>query len=205
VVFSSSGTVYGPQETQPIAEDAWPRPASPYAVSKLAAEGYVRSIGDLYRIETVVLRIFNAYGPHQAVPPAHPPVIPYWTRQILSGGSVVLHGSPPGSQTRDFVYVDDVVDAMARAGATAGLSGTTLNIGSGVETSLRGLVSDLERASGHSARTLTTPEQSGGVMRMCADIRAARQTLGWQPAVGIAAGLERMVTDARKNRPGDTS
>lgn len=98
VVFTSSGTIYGEQERQPIAESAEPRPANPYAVSKLAAEHYVRAIGDLYRIETVILRVFNAYGPGQAVPPAHPPVIPHFVRQIAAGGSIVLHGSPPAAR-----------------------------------------------------------------------------------------------------------
>jgi UDP-glucose 4-epimerase len=202
VVFTSSGTVYGPQERQPIPETAWPRPANPYAVSKLAAEGYVRAIGELYRIETVVLRVFNAYGPSQAIPPNHPPVIPHFARQILSDGSVVLHGSPPGSQTRDFVYVDDVVDALARAGLTAGLSGATLNVGSGRETSLAELVAGLERSSGRPAQLIAAPEQSGGIDRMCADIGAARRALGWAPRVDLATGLARMIAAARPARPG---
>jgi UDP-glucose 4-epimerase len=193
VVFISSGTVYGPQPVQPIAETAPPAPANPYAVSKLAAEGYVRAIGDLYHIETVVLRVFNAYGPGQPVPPNHPPVIPHFTRQVLAGGSLVLFGAPPGAQTRDFVYVDDVVEAMLLAGSTPGLSGMTLNVGSGVETALVDVVAGLERASGTSARVLEAPEQSAGVARMCADIAAARQALGWQPKVGLATGLARMV------------
>lgn len=197
VVFTSSGTVYGPQDGQPIPETAWPRPGNPYAVSKLAAEGYVRAIGDLYRIETVVLRIFNAYGPGQAVPPNHPPVIPYFARQILSGGSVVLYGSPAGHQTRDFVYVDDVVAALVRAGLTPGLSGATLNIGSGRETSVRDLVTGLERASGRAAQVIESPEQSGGIGRMCADIAAARDALGWAPHTDLATGLARLIAHAR--------
>lgn len=189
VVFTSSGTIYGEQERQPIAESAEPRPANPYAVSKLAAEHYVRAIGDLYRIETVILRVFNAYGPGQAVPPAHPPVIPHFVRQIAAGGSVVLHGSPPGSQTRDFIHVDDVVEALCRAGAAGGVAGATLNIGSGIETALADLVVAIERATGRAAQVLASPEQSGGVARMCADIHAARAALDWSPSVGLADGL----------------
>jgi len=193
VVFISSGTIYGPQATQPISEEAAARPANPYGVSKLAAEGYVRAIGDLYRIETVILRVFNAYGPGQALPPSHPPVIPYAVRQVMTGGSVVLHGTPTGGQTRDFVYVDDVVEAMARAGRAAGLSGAAVNIGSGTETSITQLVAALERVTGRQARTLPSPEQSGGVARMCADIQAAKRALDWQPAVGLDEGLRRLV------------
>jgi len=195
VVFTSSGTVYGPQDKHPIVETAEPRPVNPYAVSKLAAEGYVRAIGNIYRIETVVLRVFNAYGPGQAAPPAHAPVIPSFARQVLAGGSVMLHGSPPGAQTRDFVYVDDVVEALERAGTIGGLSGRTLNIGSGREVSIESLAGALEALTGRPARRLTAPERSGGVERMCADIHAARDSLGWRPLTDLAAGLERVVAD----------
>ncbi|MFN2250997.1 MAG: NAD-dependent epimerase/dehydratase family protein [Anaerolineae bacterium] len=192
VVLASSGAVYGDQRRQPISETAAPRPTSPYAVSKLAAEWYVRAIGDLYRIETVVLRVFNAYGPGQRVPDAHPPVIPAFARKITTGASVVLHGDPPGGQTRDFVYVDDVVGAMRRAGETGGLSGATLNIGSGVETRVDTVVDVLEDVTGREARRLPSPEQSGGVSRMCADIRAARDALDWAPRVPLRDGLARL-------------
>ncbi len=195
VVFASSGTVYGDQGQQPIAEDAPTLPVSPYAVSKLAAEGYVRSIGDLYRIETVVLRVFNAYGAGQSVPSSNPPVIPHFAKRILEGGSLVLYGSPPGAQTRDFVHVDDVVNAMVRAGTVAGLSGSTFNIGSGRETSLLEVVAALETATGRGARTMAFPEHTGGVSRMCADIRRARSGLDWAPSVDLARGLSRLVAD----------
>ena len=198
VVLSSSGTVYGEQDEQPISEGAWPRPANPYAVSKLAAEGYVRAIGALYHIETVILRVFNAYGSLQPIPPSHPPVIPYFARQILSGASIVLHGAPPGSQTRDFVHLDDVTEALALAGSVGGLSGRTLNIGSGVETPIRDLVRGLERAAGRSARVLESPEHSGGMARMCADRSAAEEALGWKPRVGLDEGLARLVEGLRR-------
>jgi UDP-glucose 4-epimerase len=205
VVFTSSGTVYGPQDAQPIGESAPARPVNPYGVSKLAAEGYVRAIGDLYRIETIILRVFNAYGPGQVVPPSHPPVIPYFARQILAGGSIVLHGDPPGSQTRDFVYVDDVVEAMVRAGMVGGLSGSTLNIGSGIATSIAALVAALEGAIGRTARALAAPEQTGGVGRMCADIAAARAALDWVPQVDLATGLARLVAQVPGTRTGGSA
>jgi UDP-glucose 4-epimerase len=193
VVFVSSGTVYGQSETQPIKEGARPNPLNPYAVSKLAAEHYVRAISDLYRIEAVILRVFNAYGPGQATPPAHPPVIPHYLRQVLGGGSLVLHGAPAGGQTRDFIYVDDVVEALVRSGTAGGLSGHTLNIGSGKATSIADLVRSIERATGRGAKVIESPEQSGGVSRMQADIQAARETLGWMPAVDLDEGLGRLV------------
>jgi len=199
VVLASSGTVYGDQEAQPVSEATAPRPANPYAVSKLAAEHYVRAIGALYRIETVILRIFNAYGTPSATPSSHPPVIPHMARQILSGASIVLHGAPPGAQTRDFVHVDDVVEALVRAATRVGIAGSTFNIGSGVETTLLELVAALERASGQRARVIESPEQSGGVARLSADIAAARRELGWSPSVTLEAGLRRLVTDLRRS------
>src|SRR5512141_104676 len=99
VVFASSGAIYGTQTHQPVHEDLAPNPDSPYAVSKLAAEHYVRTIGALWKIETVCLRIFNAYGPGQPLPPSHAPVIPQYLRQALSKGSLVMFGD--GSQSRD--------------------------------------------------------------------------------------------------------
>ena len=113
VVLASSGAVYGDLGDQSLCETVTPNPRSPYAVSKLAAEFYVRTIGRLWGIETVSLRIFNAYGPGQHLPPSHPPVVPYYLRQALRGGTLVVHGD--GSQTRDYVYVYDVISAMVAA------------------------------------------------------------------------------------------
>ncbi len=113
VVFTSSGAVYGAQKAQPLHELMVPSPDSPYAVSKLSAEYYVKTIGQLWGIETVTLRIFNAYGPGQHLPADHPPVIPNFLKQAVKGGSLIVHNS--GSQTRDFVYLDDVVDALAKS------------------------------------------------------------------------------------------
>src|SRR5512136_1309180 len=146
VVLISSGAVYGDQQAQPVAESATPNPRSPYAVSKLSAEYYVRTIGDLWGIETVSLRVFNAYGPGQHLPASHPPVIPNYLRQALRGGSLVMHGD--GSQTRDYVFVDDVVSAMISAATAPGINRMILNIGSGVETSIRDLVRVIMEVSG---------------------------------------------------------
>ena len=113
VILASSGAVYGDQESSLLSESLQPNPLSPYGVSKLAAEWYVRTIGAIAGIEAVCLRIFNAYGPGQRIPTAHPPVIPNFIRQALQNGTLVFHGD--GSQTRDYVYVDDVVNALVAA------------------------------------------------------------------------------------------
>ncbi len=186
VVFTSSGAVYGEQAHQPVAEDQLPNPQSPYAVSKLAAEYYVRTIGALWGIETVVLRIFNAYGPGQHLPASHPPVVPRFLQQALRGGTVVIFGS--GAQSRDFVYVDDVVEAL-RAAATADVERRIINVGSGRETSINDLAAAVARACDQAIEVLHSPAESGGVSRLCADITLARRLLGYEPHVGLEEGL----------------
>jgi len=187
VVLISSGAVYGDRGEQPLREDAPPRPHSPYAVSKLAAEYYVRTIGDLWGIETVSLRVFNAYGPGQHLPASHPPVIPFYLRQAVRGGTLVVHGS--GDQTRDYVFVDDVVTCMLAAATAPGLNHATVNVGSGTETSIRELVRLVLETARSKAEVITNPRTDPGVSRMCADLSLAREKLGYQPRTSLPEGL----------------
>jgi UDP-glucose 4-epimerase len=187
VVFISSGAVYGDQGEQPLKESSAPNPRSPYAVSKLAAEYYVRTIGDLWGIETVSLRVFNAYGPGQNLPPSHAPVIPNFLRQAVRGSSLVMHGD--GAQTRDYVYVDDVVAAMISAATAPGLDHLTINVGSGTETSVRDVVRLIMDALGIKAEAIINPRTDPGVSRMCADLGLAREKLGYQPRFSLFEGL----------------
>lgn len=189
VVFTSSGAVYGAQVAQPLHEEMVPAPDSPYAVSKLSAEYYVKTIGRLWGIETVTLRIFNAYGPGQHLPADHPPVIPYFLRQAVKGGSLVVHNS--GTQTRDFVYVDDVVSALARAGSAADVDGRTINIGSGREHSILELVNSVIEVTGVKTEAIYNHKASGGVNRMRADITRAGALLNYQPRFSLDEGLAR--------------
>ena len=191
VVLASSGAVYGENQTQPLHEDLAPDPASPYAVSKLAAESYVRTIGKLWGIETVILRVFNAYGPGQPLPAAHPPVIPRFLKRALGGGSVVVAGD--GSQTRDYVYIADVVSALAAAAFTDGIDRQVINVGSGVETSGHELVKAISAVIGKPVDVIHNPLESGGVSRMMADLTRAEALLNYRPRVSLADGLRRMV------------
>jgi UDP-glucose 4-epimerase len=170
-----------------LKESAPPNPRSPYAVSKLAAEYYVRTIGDLWGIETVILRVFNVYGPGQRLPPSHPPVIPFYLRQALRGGTLMVHGD--GSQTRDYIYVDDVVSAMISAATAPGINHQILNIGSGQETSVRDLIRLIIDVTGVRVEALTNPRTDPGVSRMCADLRSAHERLGYQPRISLEKGL----------------
>ena len=187
VVFISSGAVYGEQQAQPLSEAATPAPRSPYAVSKLSAEYYVRTIGQLWGIETVVLRVFNAYGPGQHLPPVHAPVIPYFLKQSFNDGTLVVHGD--GNQTRDYVYLDDVVQAMTAAASAVNVNQQIINVGSGVETSLRDLVRQITETTGGSPQVIYNPRNEGGVRRMRADLSLAQQLLGYQPVTSLEQGL----------------
>jgi len=196
VVFISSGTVYGNQAKQPLNENVQPYPHSPYAVSKLAAEYYVRTIGDLWGIETVSLRVFNAYGPGQHLPPSHPPVIPNFLRQAIRGGTLVMHGD--GSQTRDYVFVDDVVNTMIAAATAPSIDNLIINIGSGRETSINELVQLVMEVTGTKIEVINNHKNDPGVSRMCADLTLARQMLGYKPHFTLAEGLR--LTIARDPR-----
>jgi len=192
LVFASSGAIYGDQGAQPLHEALPPDPLSPYAVSKLAAEHYIHTVGRLWQLETVCLRIFNAYGPLQQLPNAHPPVIPQFIRQALGGGSLVLHNN--GVQTRDFVYLDDVVEALIAAATAPDVDRRIINVGSGVETSIRELAVAVGEATGREVHLLNVGAAGGGVSRMCADLTLARALLGYAPTVFLSEGLRRMVT-----------
>ncbi len=193
VVFTSSGAVYGRQGRQPVRESDVPHPDSPYAVSKWAAEQYIHTIGELWGIETVALRIFNAYGPGQHLPVSHAPVVPRFLQAIMSGGSVVIFGD--GRQSRDFVYVSDVVDALVAAATAVKVDRKVLNIGSGQETSIEELVRVMETISGRQANRVHNLEKPGGVKRLVADIDQARELLDFRPRVALQDGLERMLAE----------
>ena len=191
VVLISSGAVYGEQGELPLKETAIPNPRSPYAVSKLSAEYYVRTIGSLWGIETVSLRVFNAYGPGQRLPPAHAPVIPCFLRQATQNGTIVVHGD--GNQTRDYVYVDDVVAAMLSAATSPDLNGQIINVGSGKETSIRDLVRLVLEATGGDPQVMYNNRVEGGVSRMRADLTQGDEKLHYCPMVSLEDGLRRML------------
>jgi UDP-glucose 4-epimerase len=197
MIFTSSGAVYGEQGEQPAREDAVLHPGSPYAVSKLAAEHYVSTIGALWGIETSILRIFNAYGPGQAARVSHPPVVPSIIRQALGGGSIVVHGD--GRQRRDFVYVDDVVEALISAAAAPNVNRLTINIGSGIATSVNEIVNAVGYVIGKSLTPLYVTAGSGGVSYMRADLARASERLNYTPKVALNDGLASVIDAMRKS------
>ena len=187
VVFVSSGAIYGKQNEQPLRETMRPNPQSPYAVSKLAAEYYVRTIGNLWGIETVCLRVFNAYGPGQQMPPTYPPVIPNFLNHATRNGTLVVNGE--GNQTRDYVYKDDVVSAMIAAATAPDANQQIINVGSGVETSVIDLVNMVKKVTSAKPEIIYNPRNAGGVERMSADLTRAKDLLNYQPQVSLEDGL----------------
>lgn len=193
LVLASSGAVYGDQPVQPVHEELLPRPRSVYAVTKLAAEHFVLTLGRLWGFEVIVLRIFNAYGPGQPLPAAHAPVISRFLKQAIEGGTLVIFGD--GTQTRDFVYLDDVVEALVAAGERTGLNGELINVGSGREISINELADIVMRVVGRRVPVIHSPAQDGGVARLCADLRKAERLLGYRPRVFLEEGLRRMLRE----------
>lgn len=187
VVLASSGALYGDLGETPLKETDNPNPSSPYAVSKLAAEFYVRTIGRLWGIETVSLRIFNAYGPGQHLPASHPPVVPYFLRQALRSGTLVVHGD--GNQTRDYVYVDDVVSAMVAASTAPDINGLVVNVGSGKGTSVRDLVRMALDVTGGKPEVIYNSQTTGGVSCLTADLSLAEEKLGYNSSIRLENGL----------------
>ncbi len=191
VILTSSGAIYGAQPRQPVREDDVPNPDSPYAVSKWSAEQYIHTIGTLWGLETVAMRIFNAYGPGQSLPASHAPVVPRFLQQALTGGSIMIFGN--GLQTRDYLFIDDVVEAMVRAATARGIDGAIINIGHGQETTVNELVDQVEKATGRHVNVIRNAEKGGGVARLAADISRAGKLLDFRPQIDLATGLRQTI------------
>nr|HMN61414.1 GDP-mannose 4,6-dehydratase [Anaerolinea sp.] len=183
----ASSYVYGTPRALPV-DESHPRAAhSPYAASKIAAEDLCAAHHRETGLPVTMLRVFNAYGPGQHLPPVHAPVIPYFLKQSFNDGTLVVHGD--GNQTRDYVYLDDVVQAMTAAASAVNVNQQIINVGSGVETSLRDLVRQITETTGGSPQVIYNPRNEGGVRRMRADLSLAQQLLGYQPVTSLEQGL----------------
>jgi len=187
LVASSSAAVYGEPRRVPVREDHPLAPQTPYACSKLAMETQALAFAALAPMTVVCLRYFNVYGERQRFDP-YGNVIPIFARAMLAGAPVTVHGD--GSQTRDFVHVDDVVAANLAA-AQAGRPGGAYNVASGTAVTVRALIAAMEAAVGRPARVEHGPPRPGDVRHSLADIGAARRTLGFRPRVRLADGLSR--------------
>ena len=192
VVFSSSGgTVYGEGAAIPTPESAPKLPASPYGVAKLASEFYLSTFAQLYGLEAAVLRYSNVYGPRQD-PHGEAGVVAIFCRRVLAGESLTIFGD--GKQTRDMVFVRDVAAANLAASRQPLPPLTTIdarafNVGTGVETTVNELATELGAAAGRTPQITRAPARAGEILRSALDVRKAERELGWRPRMTLAAGL----------------
>jgi nucleoside-diphosphate-sugar epimerase len=193
VVAASSSSVYGDQETFPLREDMEPRPRSPYAASKLTNELFGASMVRSHDVASVWLRYFNVYGPGQSPESEYAAVVPKFIVACLTGGRPVVHGD--GEQSRDFTYIDDVVEANLRsAHAPAEASGRAFNIGGGGKpTSVNDLLATVAEFCGATPDPVHEPTRAGDVRVTEADVSLAGRVLGYTPTVDITEGLRRTV------------
>jgi len=189
VVFASSSSVYGANRQLPKHEDMTPAPMSPYAVAKLAGEGYCRSFHSVYGLETVSLRYFNVFGPRQDPLSQYAAVIPNFIARFLERQSPVVFGD--GTQSRDFTYVDNVVDANLRAMQAPVGGGPVFNAACGGRISLLDLLQGLRELTGSDLQARHEATRPGDVPHSQADISRAREQLDYLPLVGFMDGLRR--------------
>jgi nucleoside-diphosphate-sugar epimerase len=189
VVFSSSTSVYGSSRELPTKESTPPDPISPYGVAKLAAERYCVSFSRVYHsFETVVLRYFNVFGPRQSPLSQYAGVVPRFVTAVDRGDPVTIYGD--GEQSRDFTYVSNVVDATIRAAAAEGANGRIFNVAAGSPATVNQLADTIGSILGKPVERRFEPPRAGDIRDSWADIGAARETLGYEPSVDLAAGLE---------------
>ena len=189
-VYAASSSAYGDQPTPLKREGDLPMPLSPYAAAKLAGEHYCNAFFHTYGLQTVCLRYFNVFGPRQDPKGPYAAVIPIFIESLLQGRAPIIYGD--GSQTRDFTYIDDVVQANLKAASSAA-SGVTVNVGSGRRTSLLDLLSEVNRLLEAEVSPDLRPARAGDVRDSLADISLARELLGYEPKYSLTEGLQQTV------------
>lgn len=191
VVFASSSSVYGESLSLPKREDMKPQPLSPYALSKLAGELYCSVFHSVYGLETVALRYFNIFGPRQSPESDYAAVIPKFVTALLAGHPPVIYGD--GMQTRDFTYVENVVEANLLAAEAPGIAGGVFNVACGGRYSLIELLNRLKEITGSDVEPAHQPARTGDVRDSQASIEQASKAFDYQVIVGFEEGLRRTV------------
>jgi UDP-glucose 4-epimerase len=191
LVFASSSSVYGNNPALPKLETQTPAPASPYAVTKLTGELYCRNFYQLFGLQTFALRYFNVFGPRQVQDSPYAAVIPKFLDALLKGNAPVIYGD--GSQSRDFSYIDNVVEANLCAMEAKEGFGEAFNIACGQATTVEKLAAHLATSVGVEVRPVHREPRPGDIRHSLADIGKAKSLLGYQPVMDITAGLERTV------------
>jgi len=191
VIVASSSSVYGPGAPVPTPETSPLAPASPYAVSKAAADQYARVFTELYGLEIVSLRYFNVFGPRQDPSSQYAAVVPLFITRLLKRQPAEIHGD--GSQSRDFSYIDNVVDANLAACAWPGKLSGAFNIACGGSTTILGLYESISRILGAKIPPIHTASRAGDIPRSLADCAKAKATFGYEARISVDEGLARTV------------
>jgi Nucleoside-diphosphate-sugar epimerases len=202
VVYAGSSSAYGDAGQGAIAESAPLRPMSPYAAAKLAGEHYCQAWSAVSNLETVRLRFFNVFGPNQDPSSPYSGVISIFTKLAREGGAPTIYGD--GLQTRDFVYVGDVVRALRLAAETPGVNGEVFNIGRGHAVTLLELLSEVGAAAGVKLAPQFAPPRTGDIKHSLADVAAARHRLGFAAEVALVDGLKRCLDAVDHGAPSKT-
>ena len=190
-VYAASSSAYGDTEVLPKHEDMPPNPMSPYALQKFVGERYCKLYYDLYGLETVGLRYFNVFGPGQDPHSEYSAVIPRFINYLLTDRPITIFGD--GEQSRDFTFIENVVEANLLALGALNAAGKMCNIGCGERITLNQLVANLEEELGIKAQVSHLPPKLGDVRHSLADIERARAILNYQPRVMVKEGLRRTV------------
>ena len=187
VVFASSSSVYGNSGELPRVETANPDPISPYGVAKLAAERYCVSFSRVYPLETIALRYFNVFGPNQDPRSQYAAVVPRFITEAAAGRPVTIYGD--GTQSRDFTYVANVVEATILAADALDGSGAILNVATGRSVTVNELAEAVCAVLGRPVETEYLEARPGDVSHSWADVSAAERVLGWRPEITLEEGL----------------
>lgn len=189
IVFAASSSAYGESPTLPKVESMAAQPISPYGVSKLAGEVYLQVFGRAYGLENVSLRYFNVFGPRQDPTSQYSGVLSRFITAFIEGSQPVVFGD--GEQSRDFTFVENVVDATLRAAEAPNVSGMVFNVGTGARFTLNHTLALLGKISGKPVQARYEPPRTGDIRDSQADISLARTHLGYEPRVGFEEGLRR--------------
>lgn len=199
IIYAASSSAYGDQPTLPKVETMLPEPLSPYAVAKLVGEHYCQVFTRVYGLETISLRYFNVFGPRQDPSSQYSGVISRFISALLKGERPVIYGD--GEQSRDFTYIDNVVDANLKAAESARGIGQVINVANGERISLNQLLEELKSLTGKSdVKADYQDARAGDVKHSLADISRARDMLGFQPRVNLQTGLELTIDWWKKSR-----
>jgi nucleoside-diphosphate-sugar epimerase len=198
VVFASSSSVYGPSAELPKHERMPARPIAPYGVAKLAAEGYCRAFSEVYGLETVSLRYFNVFGPRQDPRSEYSAVIPRFITAMLEDRVPIIYGD--GEQSRDFTYVQNVVEANLLAADAPGVAGEAFNVACSAAITLNSLLDVLGAIIGREVEAERTEARAGDLRHSLADIGRAREELGYEPSIELREGLSRTVEYLQERR-----